>query len=123
MPLTPEPQLELVEQYGGLEVWGTELIAPHSAAAWAGAGRLPRSSGASRSPRTSAAGRVVDAYTLIGRAKKRLRVQSRVWEPVCDSVVGLHGAPPHEAWRSPSGSSIRSVHCRRLRSTNRPAWS
>jgi hypothetical protein len=65
MPLTPEPQLELVEQYGGLEVWGTELIAPHSAAAWAGAGRLPRSSGASRSPRTSAAGRVVDAYTLM----------------------------------------------------------
>ena len=28
IPLTPEQQLALVEQYGGLDVWGTELIAP-----------------------------------------------------------------------------------------------
>ncbi|MCZ7537736.1 MAG: arylsulfatase, partial [Acidimicrobiia bacterium] len=41
IPLTPEQQLALVEQYGGLDVWGTELIAPHYAAAWAWAGNCP----------------------------------------------------------------------------------
>ena len=41
IPLTPEPQLELAKQYGGLDVWGMELIAHHSAAAWAWAGKLP----------------------------------------------------------------------------------
>ena len=39
--LTPEQQLALIEQYGGLEAWGTELIAPHYAAAWAWAGNCP----------------------------------------------------------------------------------
>jgi hypothetical protein len=41
IPLTPEQQLQLAEQYGGLEAWGTELIAPHYAAAWAWAGNCP----------------------------------------------------------------------------------
>jgi arylsulfatase len=35
IPLTSEQQLALVEQYGGLEVWGSDLIAPHFSAAWA----------------------------------------------------------------------------------------
>ena len=41
IPLTPEQQLALIEQYGGLDVWGTELTAPHYAAAWAWAGNCP----------------------------------------------------------------------------------
>ncbi|HEX6026157.1 MAG TPA: arylsulfatase [Solirubrobacter sp.] len=41
IPLTPEQQLALIERYGGLDVWGTELIAPHYAAAWAWAGNCP----------------------------------------------------------------------------------
>jgi arylsulfatase A-like enzyme len=41
IPLTPEQQLALVQQYGGLDVWGTELIAPHFSAAWAWAGNAP----------------------------------------------------------------------------------
>jgi arylsulfatase A-like enzyme len=46
----PEQQLALVQRYGGLEVWGSELIAPHFSAAWAWAGNAPPFSGASRSP-------------------------------------------------------------------------
>jgi arylsulfatase A-like enzyme len=41
IPLTPEQQLALVNQYGGLDVWGTDIIAPHYAAAWAWAGNTP----------------------------------------------------------------------------------
>ena len=41
IPLTPEQQLALIQQYGGLDVWGTELAAPHYAAAWAWAGNCP----------------------------------------------------------------------------------
>ena len=41
IPLTPEQQLALIEQYGGLDVWGSELVAPHYAAAWAWAGNSP----------------------------------------------------------------------------------
>jgi hypothetical protein len=41
IPLTPEQQLALIEHYGGLDVWGTELVAPHYAAAWAWAGNCP----------------------------------------------------------------------------------
>ena len=33
IPLTPEQQLALIEQYGGLEVWGSDLVAPHYSAA------------------------------------------------------------------------------------------
>ena len=51
IPLTSEQQLALIELYGGLDVWGTELTAPHYAAAWAWACNA-RSSGANRSPRT-----------------------------------------------------------------------
>ena len=38
--LSGEQQLALIEQYGGLEAWGTELMAPHYAAAWAWAGNM-----------------------------------------------------------------------------------
>ena len=41
IPLTPEQQLALIDLYGGLEVWGTELVAPHYAAAWAWASNAP----------------------------------------------------------------------------------
>lgn len=41
IPLTSEQQLGLVEQYGGLDAWGSDLIAPHYAAAWAWAGNCP----------------------------------------------------------------------------------
>ena len=41
IPLTPQQQLALIEQYGGLDVWGSELVAPHYAAAWAWAGNCP----------------------------------------------------------------------------------
>ena len=41
IPLTPEQQLALIQQYGGLDVWGTDLVAPHYAAAWAWAGNCP----------------------------------------------------------------------------------
>ena len=37
--LTPEQQLSLIEQYGGLDAWGTDAFAPHYAAAWAWAGQ------------------------------------------------------------------------------------
>ena len=39
--LSGEQQLALIEQYGGLEAWGTEFMAPHYAAAWAWAGNCP----------------------------------------------------------------------------------
>ena len=41
IPLTPEQQLALIQQYGGLEAWGSELTAPHCAAAWAWASNAP----------------------------------------------------------------------------------
>jgi arylsulfatase A-like enzyme/uncharacterized membrane protein len=39
--LTPDQQLSLIEQYGGLDAWGTAAYAPHYAAAWAWAGNTP----------------------------------------------------------------------------------
>ena len=41
IPLTPEQQLSLLAQYGGLDAWGTDAYAPHYAAAWAWAGNTP----------------------------------------------------------------------------------
>ena len=41
IPLTPEQQLSLIQQYGGLDAWGTDATAPHYAAAWAWAGNTP----------------------------------------------------------------------------------
>ena len=55
--LDAEQQLELIEQYGGLEALGGDHTAPHFAAAWAHAVQHARSSGASRPPATSAATR------------------------------------------------------------------
>ena len=39
--LTAEQQLSLIEQYGGLDAWGTDAFEPHYAAAWAWAGNTP----------------------------------------------------------------------------------
>ena len=39
--LTPEQQLSLIGDYGGLDAWGTDAYAPHYAAAWAWAGNTP----------------------------------------------------------------------------------
>ncbi len=39
--LTPEQQLALIEQYGGLDAWGGPDFDPHFAAAWAWAGNTP----------------------------------------------------------------------------------
>ncbi|HSB39520.1 MAG TPA: arylsulfatase [Gaiellaceae bacterium] len=39
--LDPERQLELIEQYGGIEALGGEHTAPHFASAWAHAGNTP----------------------------------------------------------------------------------
>ncbi len=39
--LTPDQQLSLIGEYGGLEAWGTADFAPHYAAAWAWAGNTP----------------------------------------------------------------------------------
>src|SRR6266516_4694362 len=41
IPLTDEQQLQLVLKWGGLDDWGTELMAPHYSAAWAWAGDCP----------------------------------------------------------------------------------
>ena len=41
IPLTPEQQLALIEQYGGLGAWGGPDFDPHFAAAWAWAGNTP----------------------------------------------------------------------------------
>ena len=41
IPLTPEQQLSLIDQHGGLGAWGTDATAPHYAAAWAWAGNCP----------------------------------------------------------------------------------
>ena len=41
IPLTDEMQLQLAERYGGLEAWGSPIMAPHYAAAWAWAGNTP----------------------------------------------------------------------------------
>jgi len=41
IPVTPEQQLALAEQYGGLDAWGTDLVAPHYSAVWAWAGNTP----------------------------------------------------------------------------------
>jgi arylsulfatase len=41
IPLTDEMQLQLAERYGGIEAWGTALMAPHYSAAWAWAGNTP----------------------------------------------------------------------------------
>ena len=39
--LTAGQQLSLIEQYGGLDAWGTDAFAPHYATAWAWAGNTP----------------------------------------------------------------------------------
>jgi arylsulfatase A-like enzyme len=39
--LSGEQQVALIDQYGGLETWGTEIMSPHYAAAWAWAGNCP----------------------------------------------------------------------------------
>jgi arylsulfatase A-like enzyme len=41
IPLTPEQQLQAIEAYGGLDVWGTARTHPHYSAAWAWAGNTP----------------------------------------------------------------------------------
>jgi arylsulfatase len=41
VPLTPEQQLELIDQYGGIEGLGGVDSAPHYASAWAWAGNTP----------------------------------------------------------------------------------
>ena len=41
IPLTDEMQLQLSERYGGLDAWGSEIMAPHYGAAWAWAGNTP----------------------------------------------------------------------------------
>jgi len=41
IPLTPEQQLELIDQYGGIEGLGGVDSAPHYASAWAWAGNCP----------------------------------------------------------------------------------
>jgi len=41
IPLTPEKQLELIKQYGGLDAWGGPTTEPHYACAWAWAGNAP----------------------------------------------------------------------------------
>ncbi|MCP2322209.1 arylsulfatase [Hamadaea flava] len=41
IPLTDEQQLEVLQQYGGPPMWGTEMMAPHYSAAWAWAGNCP----------------------------------------------------------------------------------
>ena len=41
IPLTDEMQLQLADQYGGLDAWSSSLMAPHYGAAWAWAGNTP----------------------------------------------------------------------------------
>jgi arylsulfatase A-like enzyme len=41
IPLTDEMQVQLVERYGGIDAWGTQLMDPHYSAAWAWAGNTP----------------------------------------------------------------------------------
>ena len=41
IPLSDEMQLQLAERYGGIEAWGTQIVAPHYSAAWAWAGNTP----------------------------------------------------------------------------------
>ena len=53
IPLTDEMQLQLAERYGGMEAWGTEIVAPALRARPGRGPATPRSSGASRSARIS----------------------------------------------------------------------
>jgi arylsulfatase len=39
--LNPEQQMQLLEQYGGLDAWGGSDLAPHYSATWAWAGNAP----------------------------------------------------------------------------------
>ena len=41
IPLSDEMQLQLAERYGGLEAWGSPIVAPHYSAAWGWAGNTP----------------------------------------------------------------------------------
>jgi arylsulfatase len=41
IPLTDEQQMQLVLKWGGLDAWGSELMAPHYSAAWAWASNCP----------------------------------------------------------------------------------
>ncbi|HJT02945.1 MAG TPA: arylsulfatase, partial [Pseudonocardiaceae bacterium] len=41
IPLTDQEQLELTEEHGGIEAWGTDRMEPHYACAWAWAGNTP----------------------------------------------------------------------------------
>ena len=50
IPLTPEQQLSLIEQYGGLDAWGTDAFAPHYATAGPGPGTRRSMGKASRLP-------------------------------------------------------------------------
>ena len=41
IPLSDEMQLQLAERYGGMEAWGSPIVAPHYSAAWGWAGNTP----------------------------------------------------------------------------------
>jgi arylsulfatase A-like enzyme len=41
IPLTPAQQLQAIDAYGGLDVWGSPRTHPHYSAAWAWAGNTP----------------------------------------------------------------------------------
>ncbi len=41
IPLSDEMQLQLAERYGGIEAWGSPMVAPHYSAAWGWAGNTP----------------------------------------------------------------------------------
>ena len=113
--LTPEQQLSLIEQYGGLDAWGTDAYAPHYAAAWAWAGntpfqwgkqvRLPPRRHAQRHGRLLAGadqGRRRVAHPVHSRASTSGRRSSK--RPVSPSPRSWTG-PPRSRWRGRASST------------------
>jgi arylsulfatase len=92
VPLTPEQQLELIEQYGGLEAIGSDHTAPHVAAAWAHAGNTPFQWGKQMA---SHLGGTRDAMVVAWPA----RIQARALLPAGRLLTGpqCRGRAPGEA--------------------------
>ena len=121
--LTAEQQLSLIEQYGGLDAWGTDAYAPHYAAAWAWAGntpfqwgkqvRLPPRRHAQRHGRLLAGadqGRRRAAHPVHARASTSGRRSSK--RPASPSPRSWTG-PPRSRWRGRASSTPSTTRTRR----------
>ncbi len=118
IPLTDEMQLQLSEQYGGLDQWGGAIMDPHYSAAWAWAGATPfqwgkqvgSHLGGTRNPMVVQwPGRIKDAGALRTPFTHVIDVAPTILEiagiPEPDSVDGIEQELMHGSSFGPSFSN------------------